>query len=59
MSALNRNIQHVAIPVDRSPEVMALPVRRDEHFIQMLLVTSAGLTASDLVGEVLPKRRLQ
>ena len=54
-SALNQDIQHVALLVDRSPKVMALAVDRDEHFVQMPLVTSAGLTASDGIGEALPE----
>jgi hypothetical protein len=48
--ALHEDIEHGPILIDGPPEIMALPIDREEHFIQMLLVTRLRASASELIG---------
>jgi hypothetical protein len=44
--ALYEDIEHVAILVDRPPQIMALSVNGEEDFIQMPFVPRSGLSAT-------------
>src|SRR5262245_5687901 len=49
-TALDENIQDVAILIDRSPQIMPLPLDRQEDLVQMPLVARAGTPATQLIG---------
>ena len=49
-SALHQDIEDVVILVDSAPEVMALTVDRQKHFIQVPLVTGLGASTLQLIG---------
>jgi hypothetical protein len=47
---LHENIQHIAILIDCSPEVVALTMNRQEDFVQVPLAARPGTTAPELIG---------
>jgi hypothetical protein len=48
--ALHQNVEDVPLLIDRTPEVMAFPVDRQEHFIQVPLVAELGPSMPELIG---------
>jgi hypothetical protein len=53
--ALHEDIEDVIVLVDSAPEVMALPVDRQEHLIQVPLIPWLGASVLQLIRVVLPK----
>ncbi|GAA1331007.1 hypothetical protein GCM10009647_070800 [Streptomyces sanglieri] len=51
----DEDVQHVAVLVDRAPEVLLLVVDRDEDLVKMPLVAGAGTSAAQRVGVGLPE----
>jgi hypothetical protein len=43
-TALNQNIQHVAVLIHRTPEVMALPLDGQKDFIQVPFISGLGVS---------------
>src|SRR5215471_9518493 len=54
-AALHQNIQHVVVLIDGAPQVMALPVDGQKHFVQVPLVTWPGSSVLQLIGVCLSK----
>jgi hypothetical protein len=50
------HIQHVAILIYRSPEVMPLPPDGEEDFVHMPLISTARATMAQFIGVGLPER---
>jgi hypothetical protein len=48
--ALHQDIEHSPILIHSPPEIMALPIDREEDFIQMPLVAWPRASASELIG---------
>jgi hypothetical protein len=55
-SALDQDIQHVAILVYGSPEIMRFPVTLQVHLIQMPFVATTRATTTEFIGVRLPER---
>src|SRR5499427_6641661 len=53
-AALHQNVEDVVILVNRAPQVMALPVDRQKHFVQVPLVPWLGASPLEPIGIVLP-----
>jgi hypothetical protein len=49
-AALHQDIEHRPVLIHGPPEIMALPIDREEHFIQVPLVTRLRASASELIG---------
>ncbi len=49
-ATLNQNVQHVAILVHGSPQVMILATDLDEYFIEVPLVARAGTSSTQLIS---------
>jgi hypothetical protein len=54
-AALHQDIEHSPVLIHGPPEIMALPIDREEHFIQVPLVTRLRASASELIGMRLAK----
>src|SRR5258708_11856831 len=54
-SALDQDIQHVAILIHCSPKIMRFPVDLQIHFIHVPFVSTTRATTTQLVGVGLPK----
>src|SRR5262245_7373947 len=54
-AALHQNVEDVVVLVDSAPQVMALPVDRQKHFIQVPLVAWLRASMLQLIRLVLPK----
>lgn len=52
---LPQDIEHSPVLIHGPPEIMALPIDREEHFIQVPLVTRLRASASELIGMRLAK----
>jgi hypothetical protein len=52
---LYQNVEHDAVLIHGPPQIMPFLVDRDEHFIQMPLITRSGTPATQLVGVLLAK----
>jgi hypothetical protein len=50
-SFLHENVQHLAILINRAPEIMAFSMNRDKHFINVPCVSQASLATSQLFGK--------
>ena len=48
--ALHQDIEHSPVLIDGPPEILALPIDRAEHFIQMPRVARPRASASELIG---------
>jgi hypothetical protein len=55
--ALNQNVKHVSILIDRSPERVLLATNRENHLIHMPCVTTARTAATPFIGVGLTKRQ--
>src|SRR4029450_9840272 len=53
--ALDQDVEHIIVLVDSAPQVMALPVNREEYLVQVPFVTWLGASTLQLIGVVLPK----
>ncbi len=53
--ALDQNIEHIALLIYRSPQIVGLPVDFEKDLIQMPLVSSLAMTAFQFIGVCLPK----
>ena len=53
--ALDQDIEDVVVLVDSTPQVMALPVDRHEHLVEVPLVPWLGASTLQLIGILLPK----
>ena len=49
-TGLNENIDHVTVLIHGAPEILALPVDRDEDFVQVPCVAETALTAFQSAG---------
>src|SRR5215475_2447075 len=54
-SALHEDIEHVIVLIDSAPQVMALPVDRQKHLVQVPFVAWLGASMLQLICVVLPK----
>ena len=54
-SGLDQHVEHVAVLVDRPPQVMLGAVDFDEYLVEMPLVTGLWASAAQLVGVCLPE----
>ena len=54
-TALHQNVEDVVVLVDGTPQVMALPIDRQKHLIQMPFVPRARPSVLQLIGVRLPK----
>jgi hypothetical protein len=54
-TALDQNIQDVAVLIDGPPEVVPCPIDGEEDFIEMPLITALGTPVSQLIGIRLPE----
>jgi len=52
-SALNKDIQHGPVLVNRAPEPVLYPRDRDHDLVHVPLVAGGGQPAADLIGEAL------
>ena len=52
---LDKDIQHLAILIDRAPQIVALSVHRDKHFVEMPRVPRSPLAMPQLPRKLLPK----
>ena len=55
--ALNQNVEHAALLVDGTPEVMQLAPDADEHLIEMPFVAGTWPMPLQRVGELLPEAK--
>ena len=56
---LHQNVEHVAVLVDRAPQVPLCAVDLDEHLIQVPFVARPRITTAQLVRVLLPNRSHQ
>ena len=56
---LDQNVEHVAVLVDRAPQVPLCAVDLDEHLIQVPFVARPPTTTAQLVRVLLPNRSHQ
>ena len=54
-SALNQDVKHVSISIDRSPERVLLTTNGENHLIQMPFVSTAWTAVAQFIGVDLPK----
>src|SRR5262245_6509169 len=54
-AALHQDVEDVVVLVDSAPQVIALPVDRQKHLVQMPLITWLGASTLQLIRIVLPK----
>ena len=54
-AALHQDIQHISVLIDRSPQVMGLPIDLEKDFIQMPCVTTPRTATTQFIGVGLPK----
>lgn len=54
-SRLNETVEHHAVPVRGTPEIVLHPLDADEHLIKVPLVTGPRTTAAQAVGKALAK----
>src|SRR5215831_13226671 len=52
---LDEDVQDVVVLIHRAPQVMALTVNRQKHFIQMPCIARLRATATQPIGVILPK----
>ena len=52
---LEQDIQHLAILIDGTPQLVALSINRDKHFVKIPRVTQPHLAVTQLRGEGRPK----
>jgi len=52
---LHENVEDVVVLVDSAPQVMALPVDRQKHLIQVSFVAWLGASTLQLIRVILPK----
>jgi len=52
---LDKDIQHVSILIDRAPQIMALSVNCDKHFVEMPRVPQPPLAMPQLSRKLLTK----
>jgi hypothetical protein len=54
-ATLYQNVEHVIVLIHRAPELMALPINRQKHFIQVPFMAWLGASTLQLIRVVLPK----
>src|SRR6185436_3767280 len=54
---LHQDVEHVAVLVDRAPQIMSGAVDRHEHLVEVPLVAGAGSPTTSLGGVVRPELR--
>jgi hypothetical protein len=54
-ATLHKDIQHIAVLINGSPEVMLLAANREYHLVHMPFVATARATTSQLIGVSLPE----
>jgi hypothetical protein len=52
---LDQDIQHLAILIDCTPQIVALAINRDKHFVEIPRVTQPPLAVTQLLGEGRPE----
>jgi hypothetical protein len=52
---LDQDVQHIAILIHSTPGIIAPTPNGEKHFVQVLLITWSGLSASELIRKRLPK----
>jgi hypothetical protein len=54
-AALRQDVEDIIVLIDRVPEILALPMNRQKHFVQMPCVAWLGASTLQPIRVVLPK----
>ena len=54
-ATLHQDVEHVIVLIHGAPQVMALPIDRQKHLVEVPLVPWLGASTLQLIGVLLPK----